>query len=157
MSAFSLLGWLDCFDLAASLPKHMGEFKGEGRRLLYSFDAVEGWVEFESIRDALDSTAHRLGYEINRCILELLDPGHCSPWRTFGALLRTHLVLRTNPRAVIYSGIESMSPGQGLLVAFDPRQPFSAVNLGDSPRIHLVVDWRLKRTEDPAQTHAPVA
>jgi aspartyl/asparaginyl beta-hydroxylase len=138
MSAFTILGWLDVFDLAASLPKRMGEFEGKGRRI-----CRKSWTELEDLTLLLRNAGNRLGHVTeNSFQLEMLDAGHCSPWRKAEGILRMHLVLRTNPHSILYSGIESMSPGQGVIVVFDPRVPFSAINLGETPRIHLIGDWK---------------
>ena len=55
---------------------------------------------------------------------------------------RFHLPIVTNPGAMLYSGSNQMSPACGILTWINNRQPHCAVNLGKTPRVHLILDVR---------------
>lgn len=79
--------------------------------------------------------------------MELIEPGCGLPWTAetgpyFETYIRLHLPLRTNPATRLYCGLDVVSPGVGALTMLSPTSLCSAVNLGDTARIHLVVDLR---------------
>jgi hypothetical protein len=62
-----------------------------------------------------------------------------------GKVVRVHIPLMSNERCVFRSwGLDgntsSMVMGPGTAAYLDVRKPHSAVNMGDTPRVHLVVD-----------------
>lgn len=56
--------------------------------------------------------------------------------------LRGHLCLIPSPGAWLLSGGEAAMPAVGVLTYFNNRVLHSAINLGDYPRVHLIVDVR---------------
>ena len=95
------------------------------------------------------------GVEFGRVFLELLMPATRLPWdvlvedRYSERFSRLHLPLRTNPAAIVYAGTEQMHLLPGQLTIVNQRAGVSAVNLGEWPRIHLVVDFKRKEHAAP--------
>ena len=181
---FILVCWLDTFDLAASLRTRVGMFKaeGDGRRVLpirglrtgteedaedfVGYKAATSWGELTGMRNRIKRIGDGLarmqgGGEISfgRIYMEMLDPGAVIPWRQektpyFARYDRAHLVLRSNPGAVMFAGgpngTEAYSPSPGQLFIEPARMLCSAVNLGETPSVHLVVDFRREAKDQPA-------
>lgn len=105
--------------------------------------------------------------EIARAEFEMIDPGGATPW-SFGSdeSVEVHVGIVTNPLARVYAGIESWSVEYGQCVLFQPggRVMRSAVNGGESPRVHAIFTLRLRaidegtefrHTEDLLRTREP--
>lgn len=155
MANFVALAHLDVFDLVASLPKRMGGFNDAKPRILSVVlpngeGSTEDWVELRNLLARIESLGDKLGgVEFGGVFLEQLDPNICLSWRRksgdyYERHSRLYLPLRTNPAAMMYSGIESANPQVGCLTLTNVRVPHSAINLGDWPRISLVIDFRKK-------------
>lgn len=169
---FIPLLFVDHIDLAGSLRRHEGLYDhGTPRILPIRFprkgtepedeDFVSGprdgaiakWVELKNFLGRLKREAEKLVGPIDLGLvrLEMLDPGATLPWTTeSGAYIerytRVHLALRWNPAAIMVSGSEVASPIPGWATAVNPRVPCTAINLGQHPRVHLVLDF--KKRED---------
>ena len=171
MANFVPLLFVDHFDLTASLPRQIGLFDHGMPRILPVWIPRKGteeadedmvwhpgaakWVQLKSFLTRLKREAERLTgpIDLGRCYLEMLDPGMTLPWTTESGpyierFTRTHLALRTNPAALMVSGSEAASLGPGWLTAVNPQVPCTAINLGQHPRVHLVVDFRKKDVAD---------
>lgn len=76
-------------------------------------------------------------------IEKLLPKGH-TEWEqiTDADFNRFHLAIVTNPAASFYCGGAVVNMNIGILNYIDVGQLHSAVNLGDHPRYHLIVDVR---------------
>jgi hypothetical protein len=116
---------------------------------------AQRWPELkamlEQIREAVAQVYERLGkpgeVEFGRIALEMLMSGANVPWRKDdGAYAqrfeRAHLALRSNPGARLFAAHEMLWLLPGDLTAVAHRVPHSAINLGEWPRVHLVVDFR---------------
>lgn len=173
MFNFQQIGFIDTFELAASLRPRMGLFKdaGDGRRealIRWPDDAVAEVPRWLRLKEAAKWTelsnavarVERIGtalvgpVERGRIFFEMLDPGTATPWRAedgayFREYWRLHLAIRTNPGCMMFAGTEAVNllPGQIMRVATSVKA--SAVNGGEWPRIHLILDFRLK-PRDPA-------
>lgn len=172
---FAFIAWLDTFELAASLRTRAGLFKTEepGRRILpvrsirkgteevdedfvgFTYATPAKWPELGNLRSRLTRLGNDMlgAVEFGRIFFEQLDPGATlAPHRETGPYFerwrRAHLPIRTNPGAMLYSGIEQVSPAPGNLVGIAMNLPCWAVNLGEYPRVHLIVDFRKKETEE---------
>jgi hypothetical protein len=171
---FIPVGWLDTFELAASLRQRMGRFAPDadaapGRKVIplrgpaedsdpaddtrFQFNraATQKWPELRAALERILRVGKALGgIDLGRIELELVSPGAALPWRReVGDYVeryeRLHLALRTNPGAIVYSGNEGLHLLVGAATIVARRGvPTSAVNMGESPRIHLVVDFRRK-------------
>jgi hypothetical protein len=171
MSNFTPVCWLDTWKLACSLEARWGLFDAETPGLPKTImlraprkgaDPEDGaayvrtrefsrWEEcrnvVERIRRIAVATVGEI--EFGRIFLELLPAGAVLPWeRASGGyaekFLRAHLALRSNPQAIMLSGIEGACLLPGNLTIVSRAMPCSAINLGQAPRVHLVADWRRK-------------
>ena len=164
MPNFAAVAFLDTYDLVASLPGRIGEFKAGNPRILtlrgavkdkegeYGYTALANrWPEVKNILGRIEMGTPQSGpLDLGRAYLEMLDPGSDTRWQSVGGIFATlHLPLRTNPDAIMYSGRENQHLLPGMLTIVDTRL-WSAVNRGEWPRVHLVVD--VKRTQDPERT-----
>ena len=160
MPNFLALAHLDVFDVVASLPRRMGGFNDSKPRILSLRTPaeatvpvqIEDWVELTNLLTRIEGLGDKLGgIEYGGIFLEMLDPDTCLSWRRKGGdyyerYSRLYLPLRTSPAAMMYSGTESASPQVGCLTLVNMRVPHSAINLGDWPRISLVIDFRKKES-----------
>ena len=78
---------------------------------------------------------------IDAAVLERLMPHEQLPWIVNSApLMRFHLPIVTNPASIIYSGLDARNLLPGQFSYVDIGQLHSAVNHGDTPRYHLIID-----------------
>ena len=180
MIFFSQVAWVDPFELAASLRgTRMALFKGDDRRRLLHIrgprpnaaDADDDlafvwakeyarWAELKIVLGHIERFGAKAGgIEFGRIGFEMLMPGRVLPWqRDEGAyaerFMRAHLPLRTNPSAMIAAGTEMMHLLPGALTVVAHRNYYSAVNHGEQPRVHLIVDF--KRRELAPDQHDEV-
>lgn len=85
--------------------------------------------------------------DIGRAYIEQLRPGGKIDWNIetgayAEAYVRLHLCLVPTPGAFLYSGTQSMCLPWGQLAVVEHRIWNSAMNFGNWPRTHLVVDVR---------------
>lgn len=164
------IAFVDTFDLAASLRQRLGSFHGPGDRkvlplrgpkkdadpeddLAYVWSKErQRWGELSAMLGHLS----RLGGEVEwgRIELEMLMPGGIIPWgRDQSAyahrFTRAHLALRTNPHAITFIGGLAVNMALGIVNVIDRSLPASAINLGETMRVHLIADFRKK--EPPEQ------
>ena len=168
MPNFAPIVFLDTFELVASLRRQIGLFDHETPRVLavrrprrnteeddedFTWDPVaQKWTELKNFLGRTKRAAERLlgPQELGHIYLEMLDPGARLPWvgGMTGSYVERHtrlvLALRTNPLAMMYAGTETFSPAPGWLTAVNVQVPHSAINLGEWPRVHLVLDCRKK-------------
>lgn len=169
---FLPIAFVDTFDLVASLPQRLGEFKGDGgRRVLLLRGQRKGakpeaddafvdaavmrrWPELTNVLERIRLIgAQTGGIELGRIQMEMLFPGCALPWtKDVGAYAqryeRAHLALRVNPGCMLFAGAESLGPLPGNLTVANRRVLNSAINVGESPRVHLVVDFRRMQISD---------
>lgn len=112
------------------------------------------WPEMKRLVERLRQIAKPVIGEVDLGLmfLEMLHPGQCLPWELSDSayvtrFLRLHLAIRTNPRALLYAGGEQWCVQPGQAVITNKRVRHSAVNFGDHPRIHLVLDFKQKDTD----------
>ena len=166
MTNFRLVGFLDTFEIAGSLRQHMNLFKPvEGGEQVFPIRWDDGetwkrtklWQKWVELRNAI-SRIQRQGsamvgpLDLGRVFFEMVPAGVTLPWRTeSGAYwethMRVHYPVRTNPAAMMYSGIEMSHLMIGTLTLTNVTVPWCAVNQGEWPRVHLVVDLRRKIEE----------
>lgn len=159
---FLTFGFLDTFDLAASLKPRLHLFppaNEEGQRILnIRWPNAEGgwtvrkdasrthWVELHNTL----SRIQRLGnqFERGRIWMEVLEPGARLNWQheESNGYSRLHLPLRTNPAAIVIAGIEARHLLPGTLTVI-PTSGWCAVNLGEWARVHLCVEFKQKEQQ----------
>lgn len=136
------VGWLDPFDLIASLPRRMGLF-GEsdrfGERIATNIDFAK-WPELALMIEKAESVA------IESWRLRMLDPGAILPWRKPkpDAPARIIMPLRTNPGLLLFDPLACNPMVLGQLLLVTPGKPTSAMNLGETNYIGLVIEVRRK-------------
>lgn len=117
------------------------------------------WPELKTMVRHIETIAETIAQEpvdIGRIYLEWLDTGATINWRRletpyYQRFWRLHLPLRTNPFAMTYSGVEAVQILPGQLTQVNVLAPHSAINLGETPRVHLILDVAkaVKKTESP--------
>ena len=118
---------------------------------------VAKWVELKNALSRIKRLGdERLGeVEVGRIFLEMIAPTlNPGPWRReidpyFERFTRLHLPIRTNPAAMMLAWTGSEAPEvahlrPGHLTIINVRVPHTSINLGEWPRIHLVIDFRKK-------------
>ena len=82
---------------------------------------------------------------------ERLAPGENQPWVAGGDYALAHqrfmLPLLVPPGSGVIVGIDTMAGAPGVLYWLNNRVPYCSINLGESMRLHLIVDVR-----DPGET-----
>lgn len=173
MPNFLPLLFVDHIDLAGSLRRHEGLYEEGTPRILPVHMPRTGtelddedfvwcatvrekkWVQMTNFLGRLKREAEKLTGPIDLgCVfLEMLDPGAAiaAPAET-GAYIerytRVHMALRWNPAAIMVSGSEVANPMPGWVTAVNVRVPCYIANMGQHPRVNLVVDFR--KREEPA-------
>lgn len=182
MINFTFLPYIDAYyDVARSMHSRAGMFVGKGVRTLHLRGPKKGaedhddaidygrstaavkWPEFKTMLGGLERMGEQITggkIEFGRIFLEMLDVGTLVPWRRleseyFERFNRLHLALRTNPGAMLYSGCEAIQLLPGQLTRVNVRVPHSAINLGNSPRIHLILDVRKADPVEPKSLGLP--
>ena len=163
MALFLPLGWIDTWALACAIRRQQKDLTGEGVRTLDVLTADKArWQpalnvvarvrrrlrEVQKIMPALNA------FEIAVAEIEQFDPHEIAPWD--GGLvgeISLHVGIVTNPFSRLYCGTEVWSVGVGDVVAIDaaPAVLRSAVNHGDTARIHLVIRLRKREEADDEQ------
>lgn len=173
-------GFIDPYELAATLRQRAELFprtgdirvlpiRGPGRNGDPDDDAAfvwtrgrEKWPALTAVLNQFERSASVSGeIEWGRIYFEQLMSGAIIPWTKddtayASRFFRTHLALRSNPLTRVYCGVASMLMIVGDVNVLGQRLPTSAINLGETPRVHLVIDFRRKDEyldiRDPAQT-----
>ncbi len=105
-------------------------------------------AEWPEMQWLLKDIAAELGSDrFGKVMLVELAPGGAVSWHVDeGAYAvahdRYHLPLTTNPGAFLLSGGEQLHIPVGFLTGFDNHGLHSAINVGPTPRVHLIVDVR---------------
>lgn len=171
MANFMPLLFVDHIDLAGTLRRHEGLYDHGTPRILpvrvprkgtedddedfvYLASTMGKWVELKNFLGRLKREAEKLvgPIDLGRIWIEMLDPGVTLPWKTESGpyierYTRVHMALRTNPAALMISGSEAASPAPGWVTAVNVRV-HTAINMGQHPRVHLVVDFKKKEATD---------
>lgn len=111
------------------------------------YPAWRTWPEAEPLFTNLLTSLPQPIPDVGKVMLVELKPGGALAWHVDeGAYAvqheRYHLALTTNPGAWLLSGGEQAHVPVGALVWFDNHALHSAINVGPTPRIHLIVDIR---------------
>jgi hypothetical protein len=106
---------------------------------------LDGWPEATALFAGLSTVLMRGA--VGKVMLVELAPGGSLAWhKDEGAYaqahMRFHLPLVTNPMAFLLAGGEQAHVPVGALTFFDTSVLHSAINLGETPRVHLIVDVR---------------
>jgi hypothetical protein len=163
VSNLTLCGFLDCFDLVASLRDKANLFKPvEAGEHVFPIRWDDGgtwkrtrlWQKWAELRNVV-SRIQRRGSEVvgpldlGRIFFEMVPAGVTLPWRSEGGgywdhHMRLHLPLRTNPAAFLHFATEMHHLLPGTLHIVNVTAQHAATNAGEWPRVHLVVDLRRK-------------
>jgi hypothetical protein len=174
LANFTPLVFVDTFALTASLERQSGLFDHGTPRILsvvrprrgteeadedFTWNpAAAKWVQLKNAIGRLKRKGEDLfgPIDLGHVYLEMLDAGARTEWEDglTGPYAERHtrlvLPLRTNPGALMVAGNEAFSPAMGWLTAVNARVPHCAINLGEWPRVHLVVDFRKREPVSPA-------
>jgi hypothetical protein len=144
MSNFTPVAFIDVFDLGASL---LRKPKGDEMTLLDRVRVLEHlsrrWAALADVMDRIKDLAAPHSWEAARVCLDVLDPGERVGWSdalSYQTIL--HVPIRTNPQAAMIAGTEICCPGVGFATIVNQQVPNCAINMGETPRIHLVVEMR---------------
>ena len=168
MANFTPIVFFDTLALASSLERQAAMFDHGTPRLLsvvrprrgtdeadedFTWNpAAAKWVQLKNAIARLKRAGETIfgQLDLGHVYLEMLDAGARTPWAEpltgsyAERYTRLVLALRTNPATLIVAGAEAFSPAPGWLTAVNARVPQCAINLGEWPRVHLVVDFRKK-------------
>ena len=152
MPAFTAVGWIDLWDLAASLPARMGLFKGQGHRAIHLrgpsksdserivwYEDAAKWPEIRAVHDDLSGMAAKVSGEVTALSLDMLDPG--ASWRMPKRDQIAIVALRSGPGCLVYCHDGAISPQQGAVIA--PFDWVMLANYNSVPFIWASVSWRL--------------
>lgn len=168
MTYIAPLGFVEVYDLAASLRARVGQFRPGAPRLLpvrgprkdgdpgdvetFVWWGVAKWPELRSVLARIKEWGKQAGgIELGRIEFEMLDPGMMLPWSRDESeyrkrFLRAALPIRTNPGAVMVCYNELASPAAGFLTLYSPAAMHTAANHGEYARVHLNLDFRKVET-----------
>jgi hypothetical protein len=153
------LGWVDTWSLSAALNRARDKFRTEtspGVRVIRTrHDGEPG--DIGPVRILLNKARRLIIQQAPQFVLvgaqiEQFEPRAVTNWdqgHESGAEIAVHIGLVTNPMAVIFSGNEGSTVAVGQVVAQDLGVMHSAINLGDTPRLHFVLF--LKKPALPAE------
>ena len=156
---FSPVAFIDVWDIAASLRDRRGApimpLRGYRKdtepedEQFGAYAATRDWQEYDDLRDRLRRLGEPMGgIEIGCVHLDTLRPGELRAWTEARPLSKwsvAHLPIRTNPQSALIAGTESATLAVGLLTVVSTLVPHAAINLGETPRIHLVIEFRKAR------------
>lgn len=159
MNFLRVLGWESPWAIATWVYKEQGALRGEGgvRRLVvirpgenaqYRHPNLQKWTTLRNAINRARRLAEQGNLELVSAELEALDPGAFIPWEKAGAEIAVHIGVVTNPAATLYCGNEGMVVQPGQIVARAGDSLWSAVNIGDTPRIHLLLTLRERVLDD---------
>lgn len=146
MRPFEPLGWLDVWSLQSWLYKNRSILKGD--RGTRTFLVQENGVTNPELDKVPSLTillrraanlAAPLGLEIAKAELEQLDAHSVQHWETTEQTVAAHVCIVGNPACQLYAGPTVYFLAPGFVVAQDRQLRHSAINEGDTPRIHLLV------------------
>jgi hypothetical protein len=161
MSLFVPLGWIDTWALACAIRRQQKDLTGEGVRTLDVLTADK--TRWQPALNVVSRVRRRLRevqkimptlatYEVAEVEIEQFDPHTDKTWAVGWNTpeITLHVGIVTNPFSRLYCGTEVWAVGVGDVVAIDaaPAVLRSAVNHGDTARIHLVVRLRQRATEE---------
>ncbi len=161
MSLFIPLGWIDTWALACAIRRQQKDMAGEGVR---TFDVLTAdKARWQPALNVVSRVRRRLrevqkimpaiaAYEIAEAVIEQIDAHQIFPWDIGPGIpeITLHVGIVTNPFSRLYCGTEVWAVGVGDVVVIDaaPAVLRSAVNHGDTARIHLVLRLRQRATEE---------
>jgi hypothetical protein len=159
MSLFIPLGWIDTWALACAIRRQQKDLTGEGVRTLDVLTADK--ARWQPALNVVSRVRRRLrevqkimpalaAYEIEVAVIEQLDAHNEIEWGVGAPEITLHVGIVTNPFSRLYCGTEIWTVGVGDVVAIDvaPAVLRSAVNHGDTARLHLVLRLRQRATEE---------
>jgi Aspartyl/Asparaginyl beta-hydroxylase len=155
---FTTLDFVDTWEFLPSLHKRIGMFPAGIISTVYvrrqrsqdggfvSSPDTRKWPELKALLSKLHLLGGATPVEFGSIAFELLMPDSTVPWCDVPdtGYAEAQLALRTNPQAIVYAGNEAahLLPGAVTLISRAPKR--AAVNFGAWPRIHLIVEFRLK-------------
>lgn len=161
--------YLDTWELAASLRDRMNlfrELEGGERVLPVRWNSGEKWMRTQhwtkwgELRNAISRVQKHgealVGHPIEAGSIrfEMIQPGHVTPWSSIQGVeyVCAHLPIRTNPACFLHFPAEMhyLLPGHAHVVGV--QIPHSWANMGEWPRIHLVMEFR---AEPEAESKEP--
>lgn len=104
-------------------------------------------TDWPAMTDLVLAVSDKLPGPIGKVLVVSLQPRAGIDWHIdegnyAEAYNRVHLALVTNPGAILYSGGEAHYLEAGAACDYDVHVLHSAANYGDTPRVHLLIDYR---------------
>jgi len=148
MPNFAAIAFIDTWHLSAMLRGKLSMFADDGAlRVVEVTDEMrQEWKALANVLSRISRIDGVADYQHEPPRLEMLMPRSGTPWdfETGAIWRRAVLPLVTNPLAVLFCGTEWASPQTGVLTVMNLSPATSQVNLGDYPRVHLVVDFKAR-------------
>lgn len=133
--------------------------RGTDLQRIFDDTTTEWWDRAFDVKEPLIDLMHSVMIPIHNYLGRLAMPGriivarlptgakvaeHTDEGKYAESSMRLHIPLRTNRSCYLASGDEVCHLGEGELWWFNHRIPHSAYNLGDTERIHLILDVMTK-------------
>ena len=139
------IGWTDPFQLTAGLWNRRALLvKADMLSLVEDGQPTDFGREWPVMLKQLELAEVMAARKLHYAALHTLLPRTLTPWGRADAAAEGRrwfeMALVTNPNSVMLVGTHSWSPGPGAIVEIDRRIPHSAMNMGDTMRVHLLFD-----------------
>jgi hypothetical protein len=136
--------WVDMWALSASLRTRLGLFEADdGRFMLRSGEEWgENWNAARNVVNRIRQQSVLRGHVLGDAYIYRVDYRSQGKWHEPRPLLvELQVAIVTNPQAFLFVGTTCHHLLTGVVVAVDRTQPTCAVNWGDGPRYHLILEF----------------
>lgn len=113
------------------------------------YPILKNWKSAKSVLERVRKAVNNR--PLGKVMIVQLRPAASVAWHVdngpyYDAYHRLHLPLVTNPGAQMFSGLAALHIPVGHLIHIDNRVLHSAINVGQHPRIHMIID--VKKPEE---------
>ncbi len=143
---FTPLMFLDFWSLASSLRSKVGLFETgvfiarDGDRWAAE---LRDWTPLRNVLARVRKSPAAQGHEMGGVRIERLNPGEASAWLPPASdVIEVQAAIVTNPSCYVFAGIAALHLQIGHLTAVNRALPCCAVNWGETPRYHLILEFR---------------
>lgn len=157
---FTPIKHLETWALSSSLRAKLGLFEpwGNGGESGSSFvaqgsaaqrKAVQEWRALREFMLRVRKLADEGKQEVEEIRIDLIPAGRETLWeRGFGDTRLAVCPIVTNPEAYFFSGPACLHIPIGAMTAIDTSRPVCATNWGETPHVHVWVEFRQREVED---------
>lgn len=155
MTAFAPIAFLDLWALSSTLRSKLSLFAGgkfvareDGK---WSAE-MKGWNSLHNVITVMRRLSVCTEHDIETVAIDHLDPHDEDAWawtppQHDDGLIEAQAAIVTNPQCFLFAGTLWQHFPVGHLIAIDRKLPRCAVNWGEQPRYHLILQFRKKASE----------